>query len=159
MIRYFNGLLRVLLGGLFLLSGAIKIYNIQIKSVANPQSESSYNVRFSHVPDQGPFAKDVLNYQFPPRFLNNFVAITVPWVEVLAGALLMFGVWKRANALVIALLLVVFLVAISQAVARHLNINCGCFGTVEGTKVGFWKLGEDFVMLAVAAWLVWRDRE
>ena len=42
---------------------------------------------------------------------SNLVAVTLPWVELVAGLLLIAGVWKRESALVIALLLVVFLVA------------------------------------------------
>ena len=54
-------------------------------------------------------------------------------------------------------MLVVFLLAIGQAVGARLNIECGCFGTVEGRKVGLVALAEDAVMLAAAAWLAWRE--
>lgn len=158
MIQWFNGLLRVALGGIFLLSGVVKIWDVQIK-----KSSSDHTVVFttqaSRIPDLSLFAQDVLNYRVPPRALNNVVAITVPWIEVVAGLLLVVGVWKRASALVIALMLVVFLIAIGQAVARGLNINCGCFGTLEGRKVGLIGLAEDALMLAAAAWLVWREKE
>ena len=39
--------------------------------------------------------------------------------------------------------------AIGQAVARNLNIDCGCFGTVAGRKVGLVAMAEDLAMLAV----------
>jgi hypothetical protein len=52
-----------------------------------------------------------------------------------------------------------FLIAISSAMARHLNIDCGCFGTVEGSKIGFKKLAEDFLYLGMAVWLSWRERD
>jgi uncharacterized membrane protein YkgB len=37
------------------------------------------------------------------------VAVTLPWVELVAGLLLITGVWRREAALVVALMLVVFL--------------------------------------------------
>ena len=42
---------------------------------------------------------------------SNLVAVTLPWIELVAGLLLIAGVWKRESALVIALMLVVFIVA------------------------------------------------
>jgi uncharacterized membrane protein YphA (DoxX/SURF4 family) len=159
-MQRFNCLLRVALGGLFILSGVVKIWDVQIKkSSSDKPGRVVITTHASASPDLSVFAQDVLNYRVPPRALNNLVAITVPWIEIVAGLLLVFGVWKRASALVIALMLVVFIVAIGQAVARGLNINCGCFGTLDGRKVGLIGLAEDAVMLAAAAWLVWREKD
>jgi hypothetical protein len=46
--------------------------------------------------------------------------------------------------------MVVFIVAIGQAVARGLDIDCGCFGTTDAAQVGARRIVEDFVFLALA---------
>ena len=51
----------------------------------------------------------------------------LPWVELLAGSLLILGVWKREAALVIALMLCIFLGAATSVLARGIDVeNCGC---------------------------------
>ena len=70
--------------------------------------------------------------------------------------MLICGIWKRASALVIAALMIVFLAAIGWALAHGYDIRCGCFGTVDARKVGTTALAEDAVLLAIALWLAWR---
>jgi uncharacterized membrane protein YphA (DoxX/SURF4 family) len=144
--------LRLALGGIFIAAGVTKIWPVKVHA-------SPFSVTVSScAPDASEFADSILNYRVPPRALTNLVAITMPWIELLAGAMFALGVWKRASALVITGLMVVFLLAISQAVMRGLNINCGCFGTVEGRKVGLIALAEDTAMLAAAVWLTRREK-
>ena len=135
MMRIIDIAIRLVLGGVFVFAGVVKII------------------------DPATFATDIGNYRLLPHEWNNLLAITLPWIEVVAGVLLIAGIWARASALVIAVMLVVFLAAIGQAVARGLNISCGCFGTVEGRKVGLVALAQDVAMLAAAAWLCWREKE
>jgi putative oxidoreductase len=144
-------ILRLIVGCVFLASAVFKIWNVEIKP--------GRGIRASTVPDLAAFAKDVTNYRVPPRELNNLVAITLPWIELLAGGMLVAGVWKRASAATITLLLVVFLLAIAQALARGLNINCGCFGSVEARKVGLLALVQETALLAMAGWLWWRETD
>jgi putative oxidoreductase len=134
-VKVFNFILRLALGGIFIAAGVIKII------------------------DPSQFSADIANYRMLPHEWINLLAITLPWVEVAAGLLLITGPWKRASALAIMLMMVVFLAAISQATARGLNIKCGCFGTVEGRKVGLIALAEDFAMFAGALWLTWRETD
>ena len=134
-MKIFNFILRLALGGIFIAAG--------IPKIVNPAA----------------FATDIGNYRILPHEWINLLAITLPWIEVAAGLLLIIGVWKRANALLITLMLVVFLAAISQAVVRNLNIRCGCFGTTEGRKVGLVAIAEDFAMFAGALWLTLRERD
>ena len=81
------------------------------------------------------------------------MAITLPAIEVLAGGLLMAGIWKKPSALLITGLMAMFLVGIAQAVYRHLDIRCGCFSTIEARHVGMTALLEDFALFWAAAWL------
>ena len=148
-----NLILRLVLGSIFVAAGVTKIWPVKVTTAPFTMTVTSY------APDASEFAGSVLNYRVPPRALNNLVAITFPWIELLAGGLLMCGIWKRASTVVITVLMVVFLIVIGQAVARGLNISCGCFGTVEGRKVGLTALAEDTAMFAAALWLLWRDKE
>jgi uncharacterized membrane protein YphA (DoxX/SURF4 family) len=137
---------------MFIASAVFKIWNVEITPGRGIRAASA-------VPDLAAFAKDVTNYRVPPRELNNLVAITLPWIELLAGGMLIAGTWKRASAATLTLLMVVFLLAIAQALARGLNINCGCFGSVEARKIGLLALAQDLVLLAMAGWLWWQAKD
>ena len=105
------------------------------------------------------FAASIANYRMLPNAWLNLMAITLPWVELLAGALLVAGVWVRASAWAVTAMCVMFLIAIASAVSRGLNIDCGCFGTVAGRRIGMTSLAFDAALLAMAVWLSWRDRD
>jgi uncharacterized membrane protein YphA (DoxX/SURF4 family) len=150
-VKIVNLILRLIVGGVFIASAVAKIWDVQISH--------AHGIQFSHVPDLTTFSQDVANYHVPPRALANLVAITLPWIELLAGVLLVFGIWQRASAVVITAMTVVFLIAIGQAVVRGFNINCGCFGTVDARKVGVAALAQDAVLLGMAAWLAWRLKD
>jgi uncharacterized membrane protein YphA (DoxX/SURF4 family) len=134
-MKWFNLLLRLVLGGLFVYAGVIKIL------------------------DPAGFAKSISHFQILPHAQINLLAITLPWIEVLAGGLLIGGVWRRPSVLLIAGMLIVFIVAIGYAMHRGLNIECGCFGTKAGPKVGWTKIGENTAMLLGALWLFWREKD
>jgi uncharacterized membrane protein YphA (DoxX/SURF4 family) len=105
------------------------------------------------------FAHEIDQYNFLPHALLNPLAITLPWVETLAGLVVITGVWARGGALVLTGLSAVFLFAVSSVLARGLKIKCGCFGTVGESFVGPWNVALDAALLAVALWLVWRLKD
>jgi uncharacterized membrane protein YphA (DoxX/SURF4 family) len=100
--------------------------------------------------DVGSFAKQVHNYRMVPIALENVFAMTLPWIELVAGVAMIIGIGARSGAVVSAGMMIVFIVAIGQAVARGLDIDCGCFGTTDAAQVGVKRILEDFVFLAVA---------
>jgi uncharacterized membrane protein YphA (DoxX/SURF4 family) len=106
--------------------------------------------------DPAAFANDVARYGLLPDALVNIVALALPWIELVAGGLLVMDVWRRESAAVIAALNAVFLVAVSVALARGLEV-CGCFGASVARKASGWTLVEDVVFLVSAIWL-WRQR-
>jgi uncharacterized membrane protein YphA (DoxX/SURF4 family) len=124
--------LRLVVGGAFVLAGALKI--------AHPAE----------------FALAVANYRLVPHALTNPVAILMPWVEVVAGSLVLAGIWLRAAALVITGLTGMFALVILSALARGLNIECGCFGTMGGRHIGLVNLAIDVGLLGLSALLMWR---
>lgn len=96
-------------------------------------------------------AREVHNFRLAPIWSENLVAMTIPWIELVAGAALVLGVRPRAGAWVAGALLLVFTIGVGTAMARGLNFTCGCFGTASGTRIGWAKLGENLVMLGLAA--------
>ena len=112
------------------------------------------------------FAKAVYQWQVGGPVPSNLVAVTLPWVELLAGFLLVVGVWRREAALVIALLLVVFIVAAASVLARGIDVlNCGCVSVAASAAasawppawmkgVGWFLITRNLVLLGVALSLV-----
>jgi putative oxidoreductase len=79
--------------------------------------------------DPRAFAIDIATYQMLPLALVNPLAIVLPWLELVTGALLVLGLRARAASLLTAAMLAMFTAAISVAVARGLDLSCGCFAS------------------------------
>lgn len=127
-----NLILRVLVGGAFVFAGTLKM--------ADPQK----------------FALDVSHYRLMPQELIHLVAIVIPGIEVVAGLAVLAGIRLKAAALVITGLTVVFSGVLVSALARGLNIECGCFGTVGGKHIGLVNLVIDLTLFCLAALLARR---
>lgn len=80
------------------------------------------------------FALDVATYQLLPLWAINPFALTVPWLELWVGILLMLGIRVRAAALVTSLLMAAFMVALGFALAKGLDLSCGCFASQATAK-------------------------
>ncbi len=125
-----NFLTRLALGAIFILAGAEKVF------------------------DPKPFGDMVAGFQMLPNEFVNLIAIILPWLELTTGLFLVLGTWVRASALVGTLLSAVFLAAVTQAIARGLDIKCGCFGKLWESGVGLPHVGLDAAMLAASLWLL-----
>jgi len=101
--------------------------------------------------DTGALATQVHNFRLVPLWSENLLAMVLPWIELLCGLALVLGVRARAGAWVVLASLIVFTVAIGTAMARGLDFECGCFGTADGTRVGWVKLAENVGMIVLAA--------
>jgi len=101
------------------------------------------------------FSRTVYHYQLLPAAAINLIAIVLPWIEGVVGICLILGVKMRGAAGIAVVSLLVFLVAMGSALARGLNIDCGCFAAA-GTKLGFDRIVGDLVLLAAAA-LLYRE--
>ncbi len=128
--KYLLFLYRVIVGFVFIYAGILKI--------SNPVG----------------FSDAINNYDLLPLSFVNFFAITLPWIEVVAGLFLLFGISVKENSLIISVMLVVFILAIVVSLGRGLNIECGCFGTSSGTKVGIIKLVENIILLTFSFFLI-----
>jgi len=112
---------RLILAGLFIYAGVTKIIN------------------------PADFASDVDHYRILPYFFVTVVAVILPWMEVICGGLLLANRWVQSSSLLVLLMMTVFIIAIASAMARGLDIECGCFAS-GATKVGLPKLIEDIVL-------------
>jgi uncharacterized membrane protein YphA (DoxX/SURF4 family) len=121
--KYLLFLFRIIVGFVFIYAGILKIS------------------------DPAGFSDAINNYDLLPLLFVNFFAITLPWIEVVAGLFLMFGISVKENSFIISVMLVAFILAIAISLGRGLNIECGCFGTSSGTKVGIIKLVENLILL------------
>ncbi len=121
-------MIRLILGAVFIYAG--------IGKVINPAE----------------FARDIDNYRLLPYVLVPFMAIILPWVEIIAGVLLIVGRFLLGSSFIVMALNLVFIVAIAAALARGLDIDCGCFSlTAEGSQVGVVRLIEDVLFFVMAA--------
>lgn len=106
-------LARVILGGLFIYMGAVKLG------------------------DPVAFLKLINQYQMnlPPFFLNS-VAVALPWFEILCGTALILGIFLRGSAVLIAIMLLAFTpVVLNRAFGimaaegipfMDVKFDCGC---------------------------------
>lgn len=104
------------------------------------------------IADLSGFAGSVHNFHLEaviPMAATNLLAMTIPWVELVAGLALVSGVRPRAGAIVYTMLLTVFTIGVIQAMARGLSFDCGCFGRTGSATIGAKKLVENVAMTAV----------
>jgi len=79
-------------------------------------------------------------YELLPITFANFLGVVLPFVEIAVGILLILGAAIRVSSFVGGFLMAMFIIGISQAWARGLSIDCGCFGgggTVEPGKTRY----------------------
>jgi uncharacterized membrane protein YphA (DoxX/SURF4 family) len=115
------------------------------------------------LPDPSDSVAAVRAYDLLPPAVVPVVGHLLPVVEVLLGLCLLAGLLTRGSAVLSALLLVIFVVAISTAWARGLVIDCGCFGggatPGENAAAAYpWDIARDVGLLALSGWLAWRPR-
>ena len=106
----FYHLCRLILALVFVYAGAVKIQDV----VA--------------------FAGHVAAYQILPYAMNYLVAATLPYVEFLAGVLLLLNVRFRPALVAIGGMTLVFIAALVSVLLRGLDIDCGCFDPAGGEE-------------------------
>jgi uncharacterized membrane protein YphA (DoxX/SURF4 family) len=94
------------------------------------------------------FAMAIDSYKLVPTTLAEWMARSLPWVELLLGVTLISGIGLRWSGLFATGLMTVFIVAMVHAYVLKLEIMCGCFGNNE--KVGPLTLIRDSSLLVLA---------
>jgi uncharacterized membrane protein YphA (DoxX/SURF4 family) len=92
------------------------------------------------------FGMAIDSYHALPPWAVEWVARTLPWVELAIGVLLIIGRWMRIASVVASALLLVFFGLMVRAFAKGMEINCGCFG--PGEIISRMTLLRDGAMLA-----------
>ena len=121
----------VLIGGLFVYAGAVKII------------------------DPIEFARDIDNYKILPWQPSVWLALYLPWLEILCGLALITRILFRGAVFIVTGLMIVFIVASIVAKARGLDVSCGCFGHASQHLNFTWHLVLDFLLLG-GLLLLWR---
>jgi cobalt-zinc-cadmium efflux system protein len=125
--------IRLVLGVVFIIASADKIYN------------------------PGPFAQAIYNYQILPDVLINLMAIILPWLELFLGIFLIVGFWLPGAVTLANGLLIVFFGALVFNVARGLDVHCGCFSTsADGNPATAWYLIRDAAFLLMGGYLFFK---
>ena len=127
---------RLILGGVLLVAGALK--------VTDPYGS----------------APSVRAYQVLPIHLANFLGFVLPFIEIGIGIFLIVGIWVRLTSLAGAALMLVFVIAIAQAWARGISLDCGCFGKgglLASDKLPVWnysvEIARDIALALVGGYL------
>ena len=125
---------RLTLGGVLFVAGYLKVDKLEVSQMA------------------------VRSYELLPIPIANFLGQTLPFFEVVVGLLLILGAATRAVAALGGFTMFIFIIAIAQAWARGLNIDCGCFGgggTVDPGQTRYLQdILRDAGLVALALFLV-----
>jgi uncharacterized membrane protein YphA (DoxX/SURF4 family) len=122
---------RVLLGGLLLVAGALKI---------------------GHATE---LAADIAGFRLLPAAIVGPLAVAIPFIEVLLGTYLVAGLFTRVVAAVATLQFVCYAGAIASAVARHISANCGCFGPSDSAVADWPHVAFDLALAAASLFVAY----
>jgi putative oxidoreductase len=125
--------LRMALGALFIYTGILKVQ------------------------DPGAFLTDIRSFHLLHDPWAAWVAMGLPWLEILAGLALVAAFWVEGGLACITGMLAVFLAAILWSWHRGLDISCGCFGKQSsGTDYPDLVLRDTLLLVLALALLVHR---
>ncbi len=111
------------------------------------------------IADPVSFAKAIEHYKLLSPDFCLIAATILPWIELLCGLSILFGVFERGAALILTVLLVLFTVAIIVALLRHLDIACGCFTRdPSAQKLGWEKLIENTGWIILSVFLLFSEK-
>ncbi len=105
--------------------------------------------------------RSVRNFQILPEALVPTVGRGLPIFEVVLGVMLIIGLAIRVGGILSSLLQLAFIIGISSAWARGLQIECGCFGgsgsLVQNASSKYpWEIARDVGLLVLSVMLaVW----
>ena len=124
---WFLTALRFILGGVFACAGASKLTGLAT------------------------FADSIESFRLLPSQLIGPLAFTLPVFELVTGLMLVFNRRSHAAALATILMTSVFAMALAQATARGLVVDCGCFGSGTPTAWNEWAaLARDVALMSIA---------
>ena len=99
-----------------------------------------------------------------PIAVENLAALIIPWLELIIGVFLIFGLFLEGTTSIVIALLVFFIIILSQAVFRGIDVHCGCFkteadaGTTDLRMELIKRIGEDILYLGMAFIVKFKDK-
>lgn len=99
------------------------------------------------------FAMEIDAMHIVPGTTVEFLARTMPWLELFLGVLLLFGIKTRVAASAATALLSVFFTTLLVLYLRGFQGDCGCFG--PGEQLGPKTLARDGALLVLSIWVTW----
>lgn len=103
------------------------------------------------ISDPQGFARALWNYRMIPDPVIPILAIGMPIFEALAAIAILLPPLQKGGSIVLLGLLGVFIVALGSALARGLDVDCGCFGEGSST-VSPLLIVRNVALGAVALW-------
>ena len=110
------------------------------------------------------FSKNIHNFHVTPIAVENMAALIIPWMELIIGVFLIFGVFLEGSTSITIGLYIFFIIILSQAVFRGIDVHCGCFKTEADVGVTDFRMEliksivEDFVFLGMAFVIKYKNK-
>ena len=110
------------------------------------------------------FSDNIHNYHITPVAVENLAALIIPWLELIVGVFLISGVFLEGATSITIGLYIFFIVILSQAVYRGIDVHCGCFKTEAYAGITdlrfelIKRIIEDCVLLGMAVVIQLRDK-
>jgi uncharacterized membrane protein YphA (DoxX/SURF4 family) len=103
----------------------------------------------------------IVGYRLVPEVLVAPLALFLPWLELWSALAVLIGPrkFRRAGAMMVAFLLLSFMAAAAQGLARGLDFECGCFGTQDGRRPGLLFFLEDGLLFLTAIFILFYDKK
>jgi uncharacterized membrane protein YphA (DoxX/SURF4 family) len=109
------------------------------------------------IQDPVAFAVSVEGYRVVSGQLALWVALVLPWLELVIGIGLLIPKIRRGSGLIITGLMSVFIVLHISAWFRGLDISCGCYGQSETPTNYPWLIARNTGLLLAAILILVRD--
>jgi putative oxidoreductase len=103
--------------------------------------------------DPASFAVDIDNYRMLPERAAELLAVALPVAELVIAAALITGIHARGAAIAAAGMLSVFALGMAQAMARGIDLECGCFGSATETPVSALTILRNAAMIVVCVFV------
>lgn len=102
------------------------------------------------IQDPVAFAVSIDGFRIIDGSLSAWVALVLPWLELVIGIGLLMPWLRRASACIMAALLAIFITLHASAWIRGLDISCGCFGESADSPDYAWLILRNLALLAIA---------
>lgn len=112
------------------------------------------------IQDPVAFATSVNAFRVIDSGLSGWVALLLPWLELVIGIGILLPTIRRASGALIGLLLLLFIALHTSAWMRGLDISCGCFGaeTGESSTDYRWLILRNLLLLGATILVLRQDR-